>query len=125
MKILSRNILLAFVLFNSSMAFSQNYDCNNVSFYKVKDLYNENKSHFIVYYQKQDVMEIILDKSSHLMAQACIDSWAESEKYGKKYLYDRFVSEYGDISKDYYYKNIEYFEIIRRFNRIIKTKFGN
>ena len=102
------------------MGHAQNYDCNNASMYKMQEVYNENKSRFAIYHRGQDVMAEILSNSSRLLPQACINSWGEYQQFGAKYLYDRFVREYGTISKDYYLENISYLESLRSFNHIVK-----
>ena len=120
MKNLKKIILPILIFFAGFMGHAQNYDCNNASMYKMQEVYNENKSGFAIYHRGQDVMAEILSNSSRLLPQACINSWGEYQQFGAKYLYDRFVREYGTISKDYYLENISYLESLRSFNHIVK-----
>lgn len=114
--------LLVICLLHSNV-FGQNYNCNNLSILRLNNLYQNNKKLFAVYDKGNDVTEHILGNSSRLFPQACINSWAEWRENGENYLYNRFVSDYGQISKQYYLENIEYFEILRTFNREIRKKF--
>lgn len=119
-----KKILFLFAMcFISGNFFAQNYDCNNLSFPKLQNLYQNNKSRFAVYNKGNDVTEYIVKNSTRLFSQMCINSWWEWKQNGESYLYNRFVAEYGDISKSYYKENIEYFEILRTINLEIRKKF--
>ena len=120
MKNLKKIFLPLLVVFISFKIQAQNYDCNNTSMYKMQEIYRDNKSKFAIYHNGVDIMAEILNNSSRLLPQACINSWGEYQQFGSQYLYDRFTQEYGKISKDYYLENISYLESLRTFNHIVK-----
>ena len=117
-------ILFVTSFFTYLLTYSQNYDCNNISVNKMKKIYEDNKAKFSIYESKNDVMLYMLNKSENLFTQACINSWGESQQLGIKYLYERFISEYGYCTKEYYLQNIQYLEVLRTFNKLIKKNLN-
>lgn len=71
---------------------------------------------------KKDIMEfsIYFFKFEELR-QLCINAWADVEKNGADYCYNRYVKLRGYVSKSVYMDNIDYFEILHS----IRTLVGN